>query len=267
MLECHSYCTADTYNIKSLQNFLERQYVNVTFHEENIHLRLKDNDQEGDVFYLPYGCVVFWNVSTDLQKNFLKDLQAFQENPIVSRVRDFCFFQYADETTIDEENDLILLESDDPFIKLSLSYALSQSVKLRSFEQIVLNTIEANKNLPVELAQKGKTSLSRRKLAHKVGALFSERILINLSGDTLDTPEFFWRRPRYEPIYHLAAGYLDLTIRMDILNKKLEVIHELYSILSEELKHIHSSRLELTIIFLIIMEVVLTVLKDLLKLF
>lgn len=266
-MECHSYCTADTYNIPALQEFLERKFTDVSFHEENIYLKLSEDSSDGHIFYFPYGCVVFWNVTTDQQKQFLKELQPFHNKPLVNRVRDFCFYELGEETMIDEEHDMILLESDDSFLKLSLSYAMSQSVKLRAFEHAVSETIENNKHLPQELAEKGKTSLSRRKLAQKVGALFSERTSINLSGDTLNTPRFFWRRPRYEPIYHMAAIYLDLTTRMDILNRKLEVIHELYSILSEELKHIHSSRLELTIIFLIVTEVALTILKDIMKLF
>jgi uncharacterized Rmd1/YagE family protein len=119
--------------------------------------------------------------------------------------------------------------------------------------------------MPAELATKGKISLSRKKLSQKIGALFAERNSVNLHSDILDTPEFFWRRPRYEPYYVMGVQYLDITTRIGILNKRLDVIHELYDILSNELKHSHSSRLELVIIFLIFIEVMITILRDFLR--
>ena len=63
----------------------------------------------------------------------------------------------------------------------------------------------------------------------------------------------------------MASEYMDINTRLDILNKKLSVVHELYEILSNELKHAHSSFLEMIIIGLIVIEVVLTLFKDILK--
>ena len=63
---------------------------------------------------------------------------------------------------------------------------------------------------------------------------------------------------------------MDIQQRLEILNKRLDVIRELYEILSNELNHIHSSRLELVIIYLIVIEVfiqvILFIVKDFLKL-
>ncbi len=78
----------------------------------------------------------------------------------------------------------------------------------------------------------------------------------------LDTPEFFWEHSELEPLYALAANYLDLEARVEVLNQRLDVIHELFEMLVNELNHQHSSRLEWTIILLIILEVVLTLLRD-----
>jgi uncharacterized Rmd1/YagE family protein len=136
---------------------------------------------------------------------------------------------------------------------------------MEAFEKSVAKTIERTHHLQEELGLTGKISLSRKKLSQKIGALFSERNSINLHCDILDTPEFFWRRPRYETYYHLASEYMDIKQRLDILNRRLDVIHELYDILSNELKHAHSSRLEWTIIVLIVIEVVMMLAKDVFK--
>jgi uncharacterized Rmd1/YagE family protein len=96
-------------------------------------------------------------------------------------------------------------------------------------------------------------------------ALFSQKNSINLESFALDTPEFFWKRPRYEPFYQLAVEFLDIQVRLNILNSKLNVVHELYEILSNELKHAHSSFLEWVIIILIMVEVLISILKDFLR--
>jgi len=125
--------------------------------------------------------------------------------------------------------------------------------------------LKKTRHLPEELARKGKIYMSRKKLSKKIGALFSERNSINLHSDILDTPEFFWRRPRYEHYYLMASEYMDIQTRLDILNRRLGVIHELYDILSSELNHRHSSRLELIIILLILIEVVVVLRNEFMK--
>ena len=105
----------------------------------------------------------------------------------------------------------------------------------------------------------GNISLSRKSLAKKIGTLFVERNYINLNSDILDTPDFFWRRAKYEPYYEMSIDFMDIKQRLGILNSRLDIIHELYGILSTELQHIHSSRLEWIIIFLILIEVLLGV--------
>ena len=60
----------------------------------------------------------------------------------------------------------------------------------------------------------------------------------------------------------MVANYLDIETRVEVLNQRLDVVHELFQMLGSELNHQHSSRLEWTIIWLIIIEVILTLLKD-----
>ncbi len=90
-----------------------------------------------------------------------------------------------------------------------------------------------------------------------------ERNFINVHAEMLDTPEFFWNHPELEPFYRRTAHYLDVNKRIEVLNKRLGVVHELFEILSNELNHQHSSRLELIIISLIVIEVVIALLRDL----
>lgn len=267
-MRCSYYCAGDVYDIDEVAKFLRETGREPKFYDNVIHFR-KENDEgySGDVFVFPYGCTTFWGLEEEEEHQILSELRSYVTYPLNFPTHDQSTFHYGDQTAIEEEADEIVLESEDTLIKLSLSHALSQSVKLEWFESSVSRTIEKTRHLPEELARKGKISLSRKKLSRKIGALFAERNSINLHNDILDTPEFFWRRPSYEPYYIMASEYMDIVTRLDILNRRLDVIHELYDILSGELNHRHSSRLEITIILLILIEVVVVLRNEFLKFF
>jgi len=62
----------------------------------------------------------------------------------------------------------------------------------------------------------------------------------------------------------MAANYLEIRQRTEVLSKKLETIHELLEMLADEQKHLHSSTLEWIIIWLIAVEILMSLLDKLL---
>jgi uncharacterized Rmd1/YagE family protein len=267
-MRCSSYCTGDLYDIDELAKSLREEGREPKFYDNIIHIcKEREDTPSGDAFFFPYGCAIFWGMEEEDELQILAKIRPYLSVPLETPTQDISTFHYGETTVIEEEEDEIILESPDVLIKLSLSHGLSQSVKLAWFEESVGRTIAKTQFLPQELALKGKISLSRKKLSKKIGALFAERNSINLDSDILDTPEFFWRRPRYEAYYIMASEYMDISTRMDILNRRLDVIHELYDILSSELNHRHSSRLELIIIVLILIEVIVFLRNEIMKYF
>ena len=91
-----------------------------------------------------------------------------------------------------------------------------------------------------------------------MGELFIERSSVNLHSDILDIPEFFWDHSEVEPLYTMIANHLDLETRLEVLNQRLDIVHDLFEMLGNELNHQHSSKLEWIIIWLIVIEVILT---------
>lgn len=257
---CTSYCTADSYDVDELAKTLRSEELDPKFYDDVIHIETQIEEGLGHAYIFPYGCVVFWGMESEDVRALLKNIQKHAIKPLEGFVVDECTFCYGEETTIIEEEDVVILEPNDPLMLLSISYGLSQSVKLTVFENYITRAIQKSKDLPAELALKGSISMSRQKLSRKIGALFAERHSINLHNDLLDTPEFFWRRPKYESYYHLSAEYMDINTRTVIMNQRLSILHELYGMLSDELKHLHSSRLEWIVILLIVMEVIMSIL-------
>ncbi len=260
-MRCTGYCTAANYDIARLFQSLQANGTSQMYRDA-VHTQPKDEKGvKRDIFYFSYGVVVFWGFSEEEEKPLVAALKDFEKVSLHKYELDEFSFSYGDKMKI--EDDEIFLQKKDVLTKLAISYAIGQSVKLTVFEEVISRTIERSKQIPRDLAEKGKITLSRKETSRKMGELYLERNYINLHSEILDTPELFWEHADLEPIYRKMAFYLDITKRVDLLNRRLTLLHELFEILSDGLNHQHSSRLEWTIIVLIIIEVMLGLMRDL----
>ena len=257
---CCALCTAATYAIKPLYEVMRISYK-ATYYRDVVHLVIEKEGTLCDAFFFSYGVAIFWGASKDLALKILQeDIGAFEEHRIETVETDEFTYVYGDVTKIVEDE--ITLPDHDVLTKLALSQGISQSIKLSSFETALKKSFNSTKAIPEDLAKYGKISLSRREIRRKMGEIFIERNSINLHMEVLDTPEFFWDYPELEVYYPVTANYLDIRKRVEILNQRLDVMHGLFEVLGTELNHSHSSRLEWTIISLIVIEVLISLLRD-----
>lgn len=226
---------------------------------------------EREAFFFSFGTVVFWGFSYDEISEMLGKLTSVSVHilPKEHRTEDEFDYEHTNIVQVKIHQDQIFLPEDDEggLSQISLSYAIAQSVKLSVFENTVFDMIEKTNDIPRMLASTGSTQLSKNAISKLRGELFLTQSSINLSFDLLDTPDFFWEHPEAEPVYQKMARYLEVVPRIEVMNKKLEVIHNLFGVLAEEQNHKHSAKLEWIIIILIVIEVIITVFHDLLKWF
>lgn len=250
MNTCSAWCVADDFSFNQLTDVLSKQYKCHLYRDV-----LYINYDIGHIFVFPYGVFVVWGVSRESAENFMQETKPFWKNSFETAL-----FDNFGVTTTEHggvRSDIISLASDDVLEKLAISHGIAQSVKLQEFEARAQSAIEETAHIPQRIAQFGKTSLSRRQIAKMRGKLYVVKSDINLRYDLLDTPEFFWEYPELEPFYTLMAKYLDVHSRIEILNKKIEVIHELLSVLADEQSLKYSFTLEWIIISLIGLETLL----------
>ena len=79
----------------------------------------------------------------------------------------------------------------------------------------------------------------------------------------LDTPDVCWENPDLDPLYRIVSKQMELAQRVELLNARVEIVRELLVVLSDELQNKHASRLEEIIIWLITVEIVIELVKDL----
>ena len=250
MNRCIAICHAKRFDFEALKNHLVESR-RATFYRDALHL-----EEEGDVFLFPYGVMVFWGLELDSEKRLMDEIGPFCIEPLAQPVSDT--FQYALDSEQNRiHDDFIYLKEDDVLNKLAISHGIAQSVKLGELEAYAETTIDETAHIPRNMAKTGSSQLSRRAIARMRGQLFLVESDIHLHYALLDTPEFFWEYPEVEELYLLSARYLEVQPRTEVLNRKLQIIHEMFDMLADEQKHKHSSLLEWIIIWLIAIEIVL----------
>ena len=212
-----------------------------------------------EVFLFDYGTVVIWGMTKAHEERFLEEIARFETEKLGKddvQAENFNFY-YTRDYQARIYNDFISLRDKRNYMtKLAISHALAQSVKTSLYEDLVDNTIGDTQHIPSQLASTGKTGLSRRQIAMRIGELFILRINIHLQGSVLDSPELMWAEPGLEPIYAAARGYLELDTRCGLLTERLDVIADLLAVLKDQSGQVHGEFLEWIVIVLIAAEII-----------
>jgi len=217
-----------------------------------------------DVFLFQYGVVVVWGMSVEDERLLLRDIAKFEREKLAEddvQVENFNFY-VTDSYQPRIYNDFIALRDGRNYmVKLSISHAIAQSVKISLFEDLVDYTIEDTNSIPTDIATSGKVNMSRRDIMKHIGELFILRININLQGSVLDSPELMWSEPQLEPVYQAARSYLEINQRLSLLNQRLDVISDLLQMLKEQMSHAQGEHLEWIVIVLIAGEILVAVIN------
>ncbi len=259
-MRCVAYCTARKYRIDALANYLRKE--NAETHRYHDILHVTGGTLTGDAFIFPNGSMICWGLKGHMERELLNLVNRHAEAAIIPIEKDIFLFRYDKTTrfrTSPRSNiDIIELGTSEVSLKLAISFALSQSVKLGSYEGSVQETIEKNQDIPILLATHGRIYLSGKLISQRIGEIFLARSTINLQSEYLGSPEFFWANPGSEDDYLQAKIFLDIENRVRSLNQKLDVLQELLHMLNSQLQHRHSSLLEIIIILLILVEIFLS---------
>ena len=195
-MRCTGYCTAANYDIPRLFQFFQAAGTSQLFRDV-VHTQPKDEKGvKRDIFYFSYGVIVFWGFSEDEEKPLLAALKDFEKSSLYKFELDEFSFSYGDKMKI--EDDEIVLQKKDVLTKLAISYAIGQSVKLTVFEEVISRTIEHSKQIPKDLAEKGKITLSRKETSRKKPpGCYAEKVLMLLNGEPFKCA----RKKRSSPIF------------------------------------------------------------------
>jgi uncharacterized Rmd1/YagE family protein len=262
-MRCVSFCTAGSYKLAAIADFFKAKRYLVTTYRNVLHITRPTH--KADIFFFANGCFVAWQLGKKGEQILLSQVQEFSANPLEKIETDRFIYRLGTETKLSSHQrfkaDIVTIaaeEIDNAQIKLAISYGLAQSVKLGAYEESIQRTVDANQHIPHDLARNGYISLSRRAISKRIGEIFMERSSVNLSSEFFDVPEYFWEYSNLEKYYAMTEQFLDIPKRVATLNRKLDVLHEMFDILNNQLQHRYSSILESIIILLIAIEIIIS---------
>lgn len=131
--------------------------------------------QPRHVFVFEYGSLVFFNVSEDEEKQWIRQLSFFQDmlrpltpSELESGKEELIYTYALPGRDFSAKNDTITLRSRHIFEKLSVAFALAQAVKLNVFEARVEAAILRNERISYNLANKGVTGLTKAEASKRM---------------------------------------------------------------------------------------------------
>jgi uncharacterized Rmd1/YagE family protein len=206
-----------------------------------------------------YGVVVFLGLTADQEAEFLERLVPRIFGRVSQHEEEWAKVQVAKEAEepIPVGGPILVREMSLERL-LVVSDALAKSVVLGRDEREVANVFDTIEPFARELATSGQTSKSRTDLLKLLGnsLLVQHRVSGRVAVD--EKPDVLWDRPDLERLYARLEDEYELSERVDILNRKLEVISDTATTLADIIDAKRSLRLELVVIFLIAFEIVVT---------
>jgi uncharacterized Rmd1/YagE family protein len=206
-----------------------------------------------------YGVVVFIALSADEEAEFLERLQTRTFGKITPYEDEWAKIQVAREgdEAIPVGGPILVRDLSVPRL-LIVADALAKSVVLARDERQVANVFDTIEPFARELGREGRTSRNRTALLKLLGnALLVQH---RLSGRVAvsDKPDVLWDRPDLERLYARLEDEYELSERGETMNRKLSVIADTATTLSDIIDTKRALRLELIVVFLIAFEIVIT---------
>src|SRR5947208_1985420 len=244
-LTAHSLLIGDRINTAGF----ERQVLSNT----PLALRVGAN---GTAVVFRYGVVVFIGLTADEEAEFVERLQTRTFGKITPSEEEWAKIQIARESgepipvggpipVMDFSLDRILVVSD----------ALAKSVVLGRDEREVANVFDTIDPFARELARLGKTSRNRTDLLKLIGNALLVQHRVSGRVAVTEKPDVLWDRPDLERLYSRLESEYELKERADALDRKLGVVAETATALTDIIDTERSRRLELIIVVLLLVEI------------
>lgn len=260
---CSAYNLCESFEFNSLSEFCNKNFKAKSYKEV---ISLNFNQQEIHLF--EYGVVIIWGDQDHGPQKFFSLVEEFFSAPTEFRELEVLKVTVnKDASNFKLQRDHFTLNANDPDLRLALSFALAQSIKLGAMEELIASLINKHIQIPEELNSKGKLTRSRKEMSQVRGEIFAAEAKITLKYDLLDKPEFLWDYPQYDEYYSKCYDYLEIAPRITVLSKKINVLRDIVNILSDELQFKHSTKLEWIIILLIFFEIVMSITERLYEYF
>lgn len=263
-MECLTYCIAEKINLPKLEVSLRNNPSWKTVKFRNV-LELSHTESSAIHHVFANGTVVSWNARRYRVKPLLQSFERFCSGYLQQFIIDVFFYRIGEKTMILPHEyynvECLTLQADDNELKLSLSHAFSQSIKLKYYEKRIEELVLKYMPLTHHLSKSGSMAVSSKDIRRIIAEILLVKSELNLTSDFLYSPKFFWQYPGLEGYFHMLRKYLDIPERTEYLNTQLDLLNDIFDMFNSYSDTKHSHFLEVIIIVLITIEIVFSLLN------
>lgn len=260
-----SITQCENYNLDKVRSDLSLKGIAPIQIVPNECITFKYNQK--DIFIFKFGTVVGWNIEeNELLTDIIPVFKNAENSTYSYQSEDLDYVELTDqdlkgknESFVSKDNEIICLNISSPQQKLldmlAFSYGISRSTRLAILEEAVERHINLSRMTIDKLSKGEKIAVDSKDTLKLSGRLLLLRGKLNLYSELVETPDIYWSESRLEKIHENISNSLDISKRINILNRKLDYLSDeaeaLISIISKRTE----VNLELIIIYLIVIEV------------
>lgn len=141
---------------------------------------------------------------------------------------------------------------------LVIADALAKNVALARDEREIRKVVEVVEPFAAQLAHTGRSPSNRRQILSTIGQALLAHHRLSGRVEVEEKPDILWDHPEFERLYARLADDYELKERVIGLERKLRVIDETARALTDIMDANRATRLEATIVALIVVEVLVT---------
>lgn len=203
-----------------------------------------------------YGVAVFVGLTADEEAEFLEQLNVRTFGTITPYEEEWAKIRVAKESEepIPVGGPILVRELSLERL-LVVSDALAKSVVLARDEKQVANVFDTIEPFARELARAGRTSRNRTDLLKLLGNALLVQHRVSGRVAVGEKPDVLWDRPDLERLYSRLEDEYELSERAETLNRKIAVIADTATTLSDIIDTKRSLRLEIIVVILIALEI------------
>lgn len=238
-------------------------------------LSLKETELKGivresagkSIFVFPFGSIVFMNCAYHEIMDIIHYLGRLEKN--LNQITALEFFddykiEISPEISPNEKpsinNDNLITSCELDYQNEIVSTVLAKSVALERIEYEIDKLLDEIEDI-INNLQQGYLNVSDKKLANISARILGFRLNVISYIMLLDKPEITWVNEEAEILYDKLSSLFELTDRCENTRLKSEMLMDITKVFSELAHAKRANKLEFAIIFLIIIEIVISLIS------
>jgi uncharacterized Rmd1/YagE family protein len=217
----------------------------------------------GIVFMYPFGALVFYDVPVDVREAELTRLYRFRPGLTSATVKEEFTARVDPGNPPDVVNGVLSIDSMNFERASVVSLTVAQSAAMEYYDRIVDQMFVQTDKLVDRMEKVGTMPLSTRPLHRFIGAAVGTRSEVLSILHLLDRPDALWDDPVADSIYEQLRAEFDLVDRYQALELKLRAVQEALELVLDVARDRRLVLLEASIVFLIVLEIVLSLVRPL----